>query len=243
MARSALFAGLGVLALASLALAGCATPSGASPSDTPTGEQTSVSNPDLGAAWLDDGRMIAIVTIGSSTCVPVADAPTYADGVLAVPLADADTKQACTRDLVPRATLVTVPEDVDPSKDLKVEVTGQNLDGQVELAGVAGLAGGGETDYNPSAGWATTGGQFVILTWGSSTCVPVIKDVAATGAAEVTVTYETPPANQVCTMDMAPRAAVTAVNDLDDSSDVQLILTGGDFDNVKIPIYGTDSAS
>ena len=55
------------------------------------------------------------------------------------------------------------------------------------------------------------------------------------------VTYVTPDTAQVCTMDMAPRGAVAAVNDLEDDSDVQLVLTGGDFDNVKIPIYGTNS--
>ncbi|GAA1953714.1 hypothetical protein [Microbacterium deminutum] len=240
MARSGFLAGLGVLALASLALAGCATPSGGSTSPEPTPTQTLEPDPDLGAAWLDDGRMIGLVTLGSSTCVPQADQVQLADDVLHVTLAKPDTTQACTRDLVPRATLVTVPKDVDPEKNLQIEVTGDNYFGRVELDGVAGLAPGGATDYLPSAGWATAKGQFVILTWGSSTCIPVIQDVAATGPAEVKVTYQTPPENQVCTMDMTPRAAVTAVNALQDDTGVQLILTGDEFDNVKIPIYGTN---
>jgi hypothetical protein len=37
-----------------------------------------------------------------------------------------------------------------------------------------------------------------------------------------------------------PRAAVAAVHDLQDDSGVQLILTGAEFDNVKVPIYGTN---
>ncbi len=238
MARSALFAGLGALALAGLALTGCSS----TPAAQPESSQSVETNPDLGAAWLDNGRLIGLVTLGSSTCIPVSEHAELSGDVLQVTLAAPETDQVCTRDLVPRVTLVTVPEDADPEHDLQIEVTGDHNSGRVDLPGVAGLAPAGETDYNPSAGWATTAGQFVILTWGSSTCVPVLEDVAASGPAEVTVTYQTEPDNQVCTMDMVGRAAVTAVNDLTDASDVQLILTGGGFDNVKVPIYGSNSA-
>jgi hypothetical protein len=242
MARSAMFAGLGALALASLALAGCATPAGGSPSSEPTTQNTVESDPDLGAAWLDNGRLVGLVTLGSSTCVPaLADQAQYTDGVLHVELAAPEADQACTMDLVPRVTLVGVPEDVDPQENLQIEVTGDDYFGQVELAGVEGLDPSGETDYQPSAGWATAEGQFVVLTWGSSTCVPVMEDVAATGPAEVTITYQTPPDGQVCTMDMVPRAAVAAVDDLEEDSDVELILTKGGFLGLKVPIYGTNS--
>ena len=242
MARSALFAGLGALALASLLLAGCATPSAGSPSTEPSASETLTPDPDLGAAWLDNGRLIGLVTLGSSTCVPgLADEATYEDGVLQVELAAPEGDKACTSDLVPRVTLVGVPEDVDPEEDLAIEVNGDDYYGEVELAGAAGLAAGGETDYKPSAGWATTSGQFVLLTWGSSTCIPVIEDVAATGAAEVTVTFQEPKADQVCTMDMVGQPQVAAVNDLEESSDVQLILTKGGFLGVTLPIYGTNS--
>ncbi|WP_345801242.1 hypothetical protein AAIB33_17555 [Microbacterium sp. AZCO] len=242
MARSVL-AGLGALALASLLLAGCATTTSGTPeaSPTPTTQESATPDPDLGAAWLDNGRMIGLVTLGSSTCVPVADEAKYSGGTLNVTLAAPAAATPCTSDLVPRVTLVQVPEGVDPSKNLPIEVTGDQYLGQVELPGASGLTAGGETDYNPSAGWATVQGQFVILTWGSSSCPPVIQDVAATGPAEVTVTYETPAANQVCTMDMAPRAAVTAVNDLEETTGVSAILKGDQFDNVKIPIYGTNA--
>ncbi|WP_457100817.1 hypothetical protein [Microbacterium sp. P5_E9] len=242
MSRSALLSGLTALALVSLALAGCATSSGESPSTEPTTQSTVEPDPDLGAAWLDSGRLIGLVTLGSSTCVPgLADEAKYEDGVLQVELAAPEGDKACTADLVPRVTLVGVPEDVDPEEDLAVEVNGDNYYGEVELAGVAGLASGGETDFKPSAGWATASGQFVILTWGSSTCVPVIEDVAATGPAEVTVTFQEPKADQVCTMDMVGQGQVAAVNDLEESSDVQLILTKGGFLGLKLPIYGTNS--
>ncbi|MEU1971972.1 hypothetical protein ABZ477_09975 [Microbacterium sp. NPDC019599] len=242
MARSTL-AGLGSLALAALLLSGCATASqnpasNPEPSET---DETVAPDPDLGAAWLDSGRMIGLVTVGSSTCIPQAETAELKDGTLEVTLVEPEEDEACTMDLVPRVTLVGVPEDVDPAQNLPISVTGDDYLGEVELAGVAGLEPGGETDYLPSAGWATVQGQFVILTWGSSSCAPVIQDVAATGPAEVTVTYETPAEDQVCTMDMAPRAAVTAVNGLEESSDVQAILTGGEFDDVTIPIYGVNA--
>lgn len=239
MSRSAL-AGLGALALLGALLAGCATPSGGTPTTEPVTEETVTPDPDLGAAWLDGGRMIGLVTLGSSTCVPQAEEAELIDGTLQVTLVEPEADKPCTADLAPRVTLVGVPEDVDPTQNLPIAVSGDQYYGEVELAGVEGLAAGGSTDYLPSAGWATGQGQFVILTWGSSSCAPVIEDVAATGPAEVTVTYQTPAEDQVCTMDMAPRAAVTAVNGLEETTGVEAILTGGEFDNVRIPIYGTN---
>src|SRR5688572_26209991 len=153
MARSALLAGLTALAIASFALAGCATPSSGSPSGESPPESTVEPDPDLGAAWLDNGRLVGLVTLGSSTCVPaLADEATYTDGVLHVELASPEADQACTMDLVPRVTLVGVPADVDPAEGLDIEVTGDDYFGQVELPGVEGLDSSGETDYQPSAG-------------------------------------------------------------------------------------------
>jgi hypothetical protein len=229
-----------VLLLAGAALAGCAGTATSAPSSTPTaGESAEV---EIDAAWLDDGRIIGLVTTGSSTCVPAADEATLqADGSLAVTLIEPDADTACTSDLVPRVTLVEVPEGVDPSADLAITVSGDGYAGATELEGVEGLAGDGMTDYLPSAGWTDTEGQFVLLTWGSSSCVPVISDVAASGPADVTVTFETPPADQVCTMDMAPRATTAVVEGLEEDSDVSLVLAGSpEFDNVRVPIYGSN---
>jgi ABC-type transport system substrate-binding protein len=228
------------LLLAGGALAGCASTPSAAPSSASTASGST--DAEIDAAWLDDGRIIGLVTTGSSTCIPAADEATLqADGSLAVTLIEPDADTACTRDLVPRVTLVELPEGVDPSKDLAITVTGDGFAGSTDLEGVEGLAGGGMTDYLPSAGWTDTDGQFVLLTWGSSSCAPVISEVAASGPAEVTVTFETPAADQVCTMDMAPRAAVAVVDGLEEDSDVSLVLAGGpEFDNVTIPIYGSN---
>jgi len=217
-------------AAAALSLTGCL-----SGSDAPAGQET-----DVEAAWLDDGRIIAVVTSGSSTCVPTAEsAEINSDGALAVELVEPDADTACTRDLVPRATLVTVPNGVDPSQDLEIRVTSEaGYYGDVTLAGASGLAGpGGETDYEPTAGWTQQQGQFVILTWGSSGCVPVVESSEVTGEAEVTVTFQDPPADQVCTADMAPRTNFAFADGLSGVEDVQLVLTGDSFDQT-ITIYG-----
>lgn len=217
-------------AVAALSLTGCL-----SGSDAPAGQET-----DVEAAWLDDGRIIAVVTSGSSTCVPTAEsAEINSDGALAVELVEPDADTACTRDLVPRATLVTVPNGVDPSQDLEIRVTSEaGYYGDVTLAGASGLAGpGGETDYEPTAGWTQQQGQFVILTWGSSGCVPVVESSEVTGEAEVTVTFQDPPADQVCTADMAPRTNFAFADGLSGVEDVQLVLTGDSFDQT-ITIYG-----
>lgn len=235
-----LVAGIGLALLAAGLLTACAPPagSGGTPSSSATTKGDDSSEQEVGAAWLDGGRMVGIVTQGSSTCVPVAEEATYDDGVMTVTLVDAEGDTACTSDLVPRVSLVATPGGVDPVEGVEIEVTGDGWHGDTDLEGVPGLAPGGETDYLPSAGWTDVDGQFVILSWGSSSCAPAIENTEATSATEVTVTFVTPPADQVCTMDMAPRGVVTAVNGLEDEdAEIFAILTGAEFDNVRIPIY------
>ena len=242
MARRAnsLVAGLGLAVLLSGALAGCASSSGSTPTSAPS--PSNGSEVAIDAAWLDDGRVLGLVTQGSSTCVPVAeDATLEDDGSLTVSLLEPAETTPCTRDLVPRVTLVEVPEGLDPARNLAITVTGDGYAGSTELEGAAGLIGTGATDHLPSAGWTDQDRQFVLLTWGSSSCVPVIADVAASGPAQVTVSFQTPPADQVCTTDMAPRAIVAVVDGLEADGDVSLILAGSpEFDNVTVPIYGSN---
>ncbi|WP_228484591.1 hypothetical protein [Microbacterium cremeum] len=196
----------------------------------------------MSAAWLDNGRAVGIVTLGSSTCVPTAGDVAYAKGVLEVELVEPEDATACTRDLVPRATIVALPEGIDPTQELEIRVSGEGYQGETDLDGVAGLDPSGETDYLPSAGWAGDDGQFVIMSWGSSSCAPTLESAEVTSPTEVTVTFATPPADQVCTMDMAPRGAVAQVPDDSDLDDAEVfaILTGGEFDNVRVPIIGND---
>ncbi|MFB8388345.1 hypothetical protein ACFC3F_14500 [Microbacterium sp. NPDC055910] len=236
---------LGTAVLAAGLLAGCATGTPGGDVSAPVGSAPSAdvdlaTDIEVDAAWLDGGRMIGIVTQGSSTCVPTAEEATFANGVIDVTFVEPDAGTPCTRDLVPRVTLVATPEGVDPTQDVDIRVTGESYVGDADLDGEAGLVVGGETDYLPSAGWTDEDGLFVILTWGSSTCVPVLETVAASGPAEVTATFAEPEADQPCTMDMAPRGTVAYVDDLDEDDDISLVLQGGEFDNVRIPIIGSD---
>lgn len=243
MRISAALVGLGATLLAAVVLTGCATGGpGAGPTPSATTDD-SVQDSDVSAAWLDDGRMVGVVTLGSSTCVPTAGDVAYADGVVEIELVEPEGAAVCTRDLVPRATIVALPEGIDPTQELEIRVTGDGYAGDTDLDGVAGLDPSGETDYLPSAGWADDDGQFVILSWGSSSCPPTLESAEVSSPTEVTVTFATPPADQVCTMDMAPRGAVAQVPDdsaLDDDTEVFAVLTGGEFDNVRVPIIGRD---
>lgn len=231
-------AALGAAALV-LLLAGCATPAGGNgtPLPEPSGSDTEI---EVDAAWLDGGRMIGLVTMGSSSCAPIATEAILTDGTIEVTLEEPPADTPCTRDMAPRVTVIGVPEGVDPTQDVDIWVTGDGYYGETDLDGVPGLAAGGETDYLPSAGWTDVDGQFVLLSWGSSSCAPVLEDATATGPAEVTVTFQTPPADQVCTMDMAPRATVVWVDGPESDDDVSAILSGGEFDNVRIPIVGSN---
>ncbi|MCR2784739.1 MULTISPECIES: hypothetical protein [unclassified Microbacterium] len=221
-------AGLAVLLVGSLSACATTSPEPGSTGDSDSGAGA-VTEAEVDAAWLDAGRMIGIVTQGSSTCVPIADAATVSSaGVLEVTLVDPPDDAVCTADMAPRVTVVAVPEGVDPSQDLEITVTGDGYRGDTDLDGMVGATPpSGETDYLPSAGWVDDD-AFVILTWGSSTCVPSIEGIEVTAPDAVMVTFAEPEADQMCTMDMAPRAVLAvAGEDLEDDAPVTLTLTGG----------------
>lgn len=191
---------------------------------------------DLSATWLDGGRMLAVVTEGSSTCVPSADEATFADGVITVTLVDAAPDQPCTKDLVPRATLVGVPTGVDPAQGVTLDVTYGNAVGSTDVAAAEGLTGvGSESDFVPDAAWLPDG-SFALVTWGSSSCVPVVQELATTAEKEVTVTFETPPADRVCTLDYAPRVTLATPDGLTDRTGVELVLQGDTFAGTRVPV-------
>lgn len=210
-----------------LALSACATSSGSAPSEAPLSTDGPVDVAEVHAAWLDAGRAVGLVTYGSSTCLPMVE-DIAADGQnVTVALSDPADKP-CTMDYVPRATLVTLPPGVDAAADIAITVTGAiegtaTLDGDDDLPGTVGEP----TDFEPSAGWFDQAG-FVVLTWGSSTCVPTVEGVEATGESALTVTFAELPADQACTMDVAPRLAIAAAPDgFDGEDDVTLTLAGG----------------
>ncbi|GAB3821035.1 hypothetical protein GCM10028820_28410 [Tessaracoccus terricola] len=204
-------------------LTGCAD---AVPADSPapgTTAPTPAAELELEAAWLDDGRMVGVVTWGSSSCVPVA-AEVTADGqTVTVLLDEGDPDQACTADLVPRATVVPLPEGVDPTSDVELVVTLAGASGDTDLDGNAALTGvpGDPTEYEPSGGWFDDS-ALVLLTWGSSSCPPIVESVEAEGNAG-TVTFTEEP--RKCTMDMAPRATVIDFGEFEADDDAPFTLT------------------
>jgi hypothetical protein len=191
------------LALAGLALAGCATGGVNYPAGGPGGNEL-----DVDAAWLAGGSMIVVVTYGSSSCAPLLDGAVLDGGALVVSLKEnPDSAKACTDDLAPQPLLVGTPAGVDPAKELEIQVTLGDSLGDTDLDG---YTGGAVEEYTPSAAWVDDG-LLAILTWGSSSCAPVVQSATAETPDTVAVSFVTPAADQVCTMDMAPRVVVTSV--------------------------------
>ncbi|MFK4114490.1 hypothetical protein ACI2K6_07670 [Microbacterium sp. NPDC006705] len=233
-----------LLLLSALALAGCATTPGAAASGntgssgSDAGSAAPSQDADVEAAWLDGGRAVGLVTYGSSSCQPVVGEVTASGQTVTVELSDPEG-MACTRDYAPRASYVGLPTGVDPTQDVDIVVSG-GYTGDADLDGVAGLEGPtGEVNDEmlPSAGWFDDAG-LVLLTWGSSSCPPVFETVALDGDA-VRATEATPAADQVCTMDYAPRLSVVAVEGVsDDARPGEIVLVSPAGDEQRISIIG-----
>jgi len=225
---------VGLIAAAFL-VAGCTAGPGAdTPTSSPAPSAGSVDDQnDMEGALLDDGRMFAVVTWGSSTCVPQVDQVTGEGQTVTVTLADpaAEAEKPCTADLAPRASLGALPEGVDPTKDITLNVTYGDLTDDIDLDGDPAAAGtpGSSTEYLPTAGWFDDG-ALVLLTWGSSSCIPVVESLEGSGTSG-TATFVTDD-DQVCTMDMGPRATMLAFGDdtVEDDGTFTLTLVGGGLD-------------
>lgn len=229
-----LVAALSAVAATALLIAGCtSTPGAVTPTSTGSAPPSSAPDDDyadIEGTLLDGGRMFAVVTWGSSTCVPVVDS-VEADGQnVTVTVKDNEADEVCTRDMAPRASIGALPEGVDPTKELTLNVTYGDLVDDVDLDGDPAFTGvpGSSTDYLPSAGWIGDGG-LVLLTWGSSSCPPVVESVEGAGNAG-TVTFTTDD-EQMCTMDMAPRGTLLSFGDDSVEEDgFTLTLVGGNLD-------------
>ncbi len=242
--RLTLAALVGAGLLAAGALTGCATgtaPSSGSPSGTGTAASAS---PDAGsaaptdgveAAWVEAGRSVAVVTWGSSSCPPVAEAAAAADGTVSVTLGDS-ARTDCTRDMAPRATLVSLPAGVDSNAPLELTVEGV-VEGRTTLPALASApADAGQ--FAPSAGWVDEG-LVAIVTYGSSGCPPTVESVSASGS-DIAVRFATPPADRVCTMDIAPRVTLADVDGEVPEGAASVVLSGGGMESMDpIPVLGS----
>ncbi|QNA91804.1 MULTISPECIES: hypothetical protein [unclassified Microbacterium] len=231
-----LVSAVGLIA-AALLVAGCTSgPGSETPTSSPAPSAGGVDaddQNDVEGTLLDDGRMFAVITWGSSTCVPQVDQVSAEGQTVTVTLVDPDgeTPRPCTKDIAPRASLGALPEGVDPKNDITLNVTYGDITDDVDLDGDPAAAGtpGTPGEYLPSAGWFDDGG-LVLLTWGSSSCVPVVESLEGSGNAG-TVTFATDE-DQVCTLDMAPRATLLAFGDdmIEDDGPFTLTLVGGGLD-------------
>lgn len=211
---------------AALLLAGC-TPQPSAPQSTPEPRSTTQSNgedgedrddDDIEVAWLDDGRSFAVVTWGSS-CAPLAEDSTASGQTVAVTLVETEPA-ACADSFAPRASLAGMPDGVDVTKDVEVMVTYGAVKDDADLDRLP-AAPTGESSQEPSAGWYDDDG-IVLLTWGSSTCPPILSDVQSTDAG-ATVTFADE--ERVCTMDLAPRLTIVPVPDDERDDDLPFTLT------------------
>lgn len=223
------------LVAAALLVAGCtAGPGSDAPSSSPAPGTGDVDDQnDFEGALLDDGRMFAVITVGSSTCVPQVDQVTAEGQTVTVTLVDpeGESPKPCTKDLAPRASLGALPEGVDPKSDITLNVTYGDLTDDVDIDGDPAATGtpGSTTEFQPSAAWLDDDG-LVLLTWGSSSCLPQIESLE--GAGNTGTAYFVTDENQVCTMDMAPRATLLAFGEdtVDDDGTFTLTLVGGGLD-------------
>ncbi|WP_144876753.1 hypothetical protein [Microbacterium sp. 1.5R] len=231
---------LSVFAVAIL-LAGCTRGPGAGAGDTTSdpsaGPGASDEFDDMEGTILDDGRLFAVVSWGSSSCIPRVDEVTADGQNVSVTLIDSDADEVCTADMAPRASVGALPEGVDPTKDVTLQVTYGDLQDDVDLDGdtAFGAMPGSSTEYTPSAGWFDDS-SLVLLTWGSSGCPPVVDSVEGAGNTG-TVTFATDP-EKMCTMDMAPRATIIAFDDdaIEDEG-FTLTLVGDSLDGT-VPVRG-----
>ncbi|MEV7631916.1 hypothetical protein AB0N64_05835 [Microbacterium sp. NPDC089318] len=226
------------LAAVALLAAGCtATTSGANaptsssvPSDASTPPFADAVN-EVEVAWLDGGRAFAVLTWGSSSCAPVlGDVAASGQGIRATLAASAE--KACTDDLAPQALMVPVPQGVDVTSEVEVEVVHGERTGSARLDALAEPPRG-QTEYAPSAGRFDRDG-IVLLTWGSSSCPPIVNDVQST-AAGATVGFEE--VDGVCTMDLAPRLTPILLPESGEAGAFELTLTGGGLDG-KVRVDG-----
>ena len=237
--RTRLAAVLSSLAAIALLSAGCtSTPAAETPTSSPAPSANAGDDTDDIEGVLLEGRMFAVITWGSSGCIPQVDEVTADGQTVTLNLVDLEgedgEEQICTADYAPRASVGALPEGVDPTAEITLNVTYGDVVDDVDLDGNPDFAGkpGSSTEYQPSAGWFDDS-SLVLLTWGSSSCAPVVESVEGAGNAG-TVTFVTD-AEQVCTMDMAPRATIIAFPDDVDDDDFTLTLTGDGLDGtVKV---------
>lgn len=229
-----------VLAVAAL-LTGCATnaaaPGDAPESPTPTPTEPSLSDewtappPSLENAsvvWLDGGNSLGVVTWGSGSrsCYPVVQDLTVANQDITVTLTGPTVNGVCTEDLREQLILVGLPEGVDSKAAATVTLTTTEETQKIALA------------PRPADAATTPAGELsatltplgvVLITYGSSSCPPVVDTIDGT-----TITFRT--IDQACTMDYSPRATPLRIDGAAVGSQLSLVNLDGSADPVSVTV-------
>lgn len=205
--RTRLLAAVAGPAVALAAFTACATPAPDQGGPGGSGPGGAARTIEAAVGWLDGGRTIAVVTWGSSSCVPELGDAKADDGALIVSLRE-PTARACTEDYGPRSLAVGVPADIDTTLEVPVEIVVGDARADIALDP---YTGGSVEEFTPSAGWVRDD-MIALQTWGSSSCPPVVEDVRVASPASVVVRFATPDADQVCTADMAPQLTVVQLD-------------------------------
>ncbi|MEI4273135.1 hypothetical protein TEK04_15520 [Klenkia sp. LSe6-5] len=84
-------------------------------------------DPAPAVAWVDGGRYLGVVTMGSSSCPAVPTAVEWDGEVLRVELGERyPDAEVCTADLGPYGVVLEVPAGLDPATETAVEIAGSD---------------------------------------------------------------------------------------------------------------------
>lgn len=225
------------ISLMALSLSACssdqAEPSATpSPSDNTSDAQNTF---DLEAAWLSGGDSIVLVTRGSSNCLPsVTEVSASGTSQLKVTLEPAAEDLACLRDFVPQFNVIEAPSDLDRSAPITLKVEYLDAIATAELAAVSDYTSG-TLELTDSAGWASDT-SIVLVTYGSSSCVPMLESAARDAEGNVVVNFADLATEQACTADLAPRFTFIEGIESGKTDGVNLILNGDGYAGEKVPV-------
>ncbi|MFJ6531029.1 hypothetical protein [Microbacterium sp. NPDC091662] len=214
---------VGGMALAAV-LTGCATSAGTGP------VPESTSDPDASdtsyapqAAWLDATSFV-LKTWGDA-CAPQIGDIVAGDQSLEIVLVDT-TDEVCAAVQTAHGMYVGLPAAFDSSRSVELTVTDPGgLTTELTLPGLAAgevIPADRMPEQTPAAAWIDEQ-ELAILTWGSSTCMPVAGTVDVVSEKEAIVRLEAS-GNEVCTMDLVPQITFVPAEGI--GEDAELTLDG-----------------
>ena len=223
-----------VASLLALSLSACSNGS-VTPSPTDGNSEPGESF-ELEAAWLAGGNVIALVTWGSSNCIPTPSA-VNAVGVneMSIALEPVPADRPCTRDYMPQVNVIDVPTDLDRQDPVTVKVKYLDAESTAQLAALDDYVPNEGIEFENSAGWASEDAA-VLVTYGSSSCQPVIESVGRDADGNVSLKFVDGDPNQPCTSDLAPRFTYIGGIPAGETTGVSLLINGDNFENVTVPI-------